>query len=516
MSRAGRLSSILGFLSAAAVFIAFLVAAFAVRVAIGHNDEFQRNLRLAHLDRGRMLRLQLDEETGVRGYAATRMRLFLDPFRSAARDLPSQATALSRRLADLGLDSSPVQHEVRLNQVWLRRVAAPLIRDPASSNRAEIQLLGKQLVDRYREVDASLMAEIDGAAESSQKTTARAIDITLTIAILIGVALALLLAWLSEMQRRLATDAELNRRAYLEEKRIADALQEAFLQKTLPDVPDADLHAVYVPAGRDSRVGGDWYDVFDIGDDRILFSIGDVAGHGIDAAVVMSRVRQAILSIGIDESDPANVLARTNEILFMQDTKMVTAICGMLDLSQGVVRMANAGHPPAIMLFEGERVEKISATGPALGAIEHATYTVTSVLATPGSLLTLYTDGLIEENHNLEDGERRLLEALRSIPSAGADPAATLLQRIFAGEAPSDDVAILTIGFHAHGGERGTQRAYGDQQARPILRTDPAVHRSGPMSLFTQVCRSSSAFSGRIRGFSSTMQPDRSSITHRY
>jgi serine phosphatase RsbU (regulator of sigma subunit) len=457
VSGAGRLSSIFGFLSAAAVFVVFLVAAFIVRTAIHHDAEFQHNLRLAHVDRARMLRLQLDEETGVRGYAATRMQLFLAPFRSAVRNLPDQATSFERRLRDLGLDPSRVQQEVALNQQWLRRVAAPLIADPASNNRVAIQLLGKHLVDQYRVVDVALGDEIDNAAERSQAATVGAIDATLAIGILIGAILALLLAWLSEIQRRLASDAELNRRAYLEEKRIADALQEAFLQKKLPDVVGADLHAVYVPAGRESRVGGDWYDVFDLGNDRILFSIGDVAGHGLDAAVVMSRVRQAILSIGVDESDPANVLARTNQILLMQDTKMVTAICGTIDLAQAVVRIANAGHPPAIMILGAERrVEKIGATGLPLGTVESSTYTVTSVLATPGSLLTLYTDGLIENDHDVENGERRVLEALRSIPVADGDPAAALLQQIFHGESPSDDVAILTISFHAGAGRRGT------------------------------------------------------------
>ena len=247
------------------------------------------------------------------------------------------------------------------------------------------------------------------------------------------------------------------------------------MQKRLPHVADAELHAVYVPAGRESRVGGDWYDAFELADGRILFSIGDVAGHGIDAAVVMSRVRQAILSVGIEESDPANVLARTNEILLMQDVTIVTAICGMIDLTQGVIRMANAGHPPAIMLFDGERVEKIGATGPPLGAVDRATYAVTSVLAPPGSLLTLYTDGLIEYDRDWEEGERRVLAVLRSIHARSADPAASLLQRIFDGEAPPDDVAILTISFREDAGEPGVERARGSQRIRPILSRDVKV-----------------------------------------
>jgi serine phosphatase RsbU (regulator of sigma subunit) len=475
VTRAARLSSIFGLLSAAAVFVAFVVAAVAVRAAIDRNAEFQRNLRVAHLDRARLLRLQLDEETGVRGYAATRMVVFLQPYRSAVHAFPAIATALSLRLRDLSVDPSPVQVEIDLNRRWQRSVAEPLIADPTRSNGVAIQLLGKQLVDRFRQIDAALMAELDAAADESEAATARGINETLAIAILAGAAIASLLAWLSATQRRLATDLELQRLAYLEEKRIADALQEAFLQKRLPHVADADLHAVYVPAGRESRVGGDWYDAFELADGRILFSIGDVAGHGIDAAVVMSRVRQAILSVGIEESDPANVLARANEILLMQDVTIVTAICGMIDLTQGVIRMANAGHPPAMMLFDGERVEKIGATGPPLGAVDKATYAVTSVLATPGSLLTLYTDGLIEYDRDWEEGERRVLAVLHSIHAQSVDPAASLLQRIFNGEAPPDDVAILTISFREDAGEPSAERARGSQRIRPILSRDVKV-----------------------------------------
>jgi serine phosphatase RsbU (regulator of sigma subunit) len=477
VTKANRLSSISGFLSAGAVFVAFVIAAFAVRAAIDRNSEFQRNLRLAHVDRARLLRLQLDEETGMRGYAATRMAIFLQPFRSAVRTFPSIASSLSLRLRDLSLNASPVRQEVDLNRRWTRGVALPLIRDPVGSNSIAIQLLGKQLVDRFRETDARLMAEIDAAANQAEASTARGISETLSIAILIGAVVAFALAWLSAAQRRLAVDLEYQRQAYLEEKHIADALQEAFLQKRLPRVADADLHAVYVPAGRESRVGGDWYDAFELSNDRILFSIGDVAGHGIDAAVVMSRVRQAILSVGLDESDPANVLARTNEILLLQDATIVTAICGVVDLTQGVIRMANAGHPPAMMLFDGERVEKIGATGPPLGAIDRASYTVTSVLATPGSLLTLYTDGLIEHNRDWEEGERRVLDVLRAIHDKSPDPAAALLQSIFYGEAPLDDVAILTISFRENSSERSEESASAgeSQRARSILRRDVTV-----------------------------------------
>jgi serine phosphatase RsbU (regulator of sigma subunit) len=307
---------------------------------------------------------------------------------------------------------------------------------------------------------------------------------TLVGAILVGLALAALLTWLSAAARRLSAEVALQRQAYLEEKRIADALQEAFLQKSLPDVARAELHAVYVPAGRESLVGGDWYDAFELSEDRILFSIGDVAGHGIEAAVVMSRVRQALLSVGIDEPDPAAVLSRANEILLMQDATIVTAICGMIDLSHGVIRLANAGHPPALIRLANGKIETIGATGPPLGAIDRPAYAVTSAWISPGSLLVLYTDGLIEYGRDWDEGERRLLDALRAIPANVGDPADALMHEIFGSESPFDDVAILTVSFRESVVDGGRAYTTAADRARPIFGRSPrALLASGPPML---------------------------------
>ncbi|HTV92387.1 MAG TPA: SpoIIE family protein phosphatase [Verrucomicrobiae bacterium] len=476
MKLSHRLTAIFGFLSAATVLVVFVAAAFLIRTALDHNRALQTNLRLAQVDRSRLLRLQIDEESGVRGYVDTHISSFLQPYRAGLIAFAPTAQSLTMRLRRLDLDASPVEQESSLNRQWLQTVARPLIRI-ATVDGIPLQVRGKVLVDQFRALDSQLLLRLNLAADRAEAATSRLVDQILAGAILLGVLAAVLLGWLSSTQQRLGNEIELQRLAYLEEKRIADALQEAFLVKRLPEVAQAELHAVYVPAGRESQVGGDWYDAFEVADGRILFSIGDVTGHGIEAAVVMSRVRQAMLSIGVDEPDPSIVLTRANEILLMQDATVVTAICGIIDLKQGVIRLANAGHPPAIVRFNDGELEKFGATGPPLGVMDHPTYGVSSVLVSTGSLLTLFTDGLIEYGRDWESGEQCVVGALSTLDPGTADPAAALLRQVLEGADPLDDVAILTVSFREspENGERA--------QASEAARGRPSIGRSFPSLL---------------------------------
>jgi serine phosphatase RsbU (regulator of sigma subunit) len=457
-----------GYLSAAAVLLVFVVAAFSIRAALDQNQAIQTNLRLAQVERSRLLRLQVDEETGVRGFVDTQMPNFLEPYRAGLIAYDPTARSLAMRLQRLGLDDGPVREETAINRQWLESVAQPLLRLRAVDG-IPLQVRGKRLVDQFRAVDSRLLLQLNFAADKTEAATAKIVNETLLIAILVGLVLAALVGWLSSSQQRLANEIELQRIAYLEEKRVADALQEAFLLKQLPDIAQVELHAVYVPAGGESRVGGDWYDAFEVADGRILFSIGDVAGHGVEAAVIMSRVRQAMLTIGVDEPDPSIVLARANEILLMQDATIVTAICGIIDLAQGVIRLANAGHPPAIVRFADGELRKFGATGPPLGALDSPKYGVSSVLVSAGSMLTLFTDGLIEYGRDWEMGERLVEQALAALDANAADPAAALLEQILKGAAPLDDVAILTVSFRENSQDGEHAQASEAARARPII-----------------------------------------------
>ncbi len=234
------------------------------------------------------------------------------------------------------------------------------------------------------------------------------------------------------------------------EKQITDRLQEEFQKRQLPVVHNVGFSATYVPA-RTGMIGGDWYDAFELPDGRIMFSIGDVAGHGVDGAVTMTRAREAILAVALGATDPGKVLESANVALMLQDTKFATAICGYIDPSTLRVAYATAGHPPAIMVGLDGVAEHLQYDGLPLGVAHDSRYRSFEVQVEHGAILVLYTDGLLEYDRDLLAGERRILEAVSAIALRRLDnPAAAIRDAIFTGYEPTDDVAIMTIAFSEH------------------------------------------------------------------
>lgn len=455
--RRSDLSIVITAAAMATVLVLFGLAAVTIHQAISHNTTRQQLLRQAQIYRGRLLRLQIDEETGIRGYAATGERVFLQPYVAARSRYPGTAASLKHVMTELGLSTTLVTREVATNERWHERIASPLLKRLTPASRRALFLQGKKLVDSSRAADGGLFDALTREEDNADANSAKIVARTSLISLLAGILVAIIFTIAAVRQGRVMVQLDEQRRAYLDEKRIADLLQQAFALKALPAVPSADLHAIYMPAGLEAKVGGDWYDAFEMVDKRILFSIGDVAGHGIEAAVVMNRIRQAILSIGIQERDPGRILSRANEVLLMQDSAMATAVCGFIDLAARTICYSTAGHPPIILAHADGRTESLPIWGPPLGAAENMQYQNFAVDVEPGATLVLYTDGLIEQGRDVAAGERRLLQAVRALKDAStADPAAALMETMLAGEAPRDDVAILTINFHkpSHAGAR--------------------------------------------------------------
>ena len=259
---------------------------------------------------------------------------------------------------------------------------------------------------------------------------------------------ALVAALLAESSR--ADEAE---RLRVEvEKRLTDQLLEGLQrqQRQLPVLGNLGFSATYIPAAT-GKAGGDWYDAFELPDGRIMFSIGDVAGHGVEAAVTMARARQAILAVALGASDPGEVFERANLALMFQDTKFATAICGYVDPETLLVTYATAGHPPAILVGQDGKAQHLLYDGLPLGVAQDATYPSFQIQAEHGAILVLYTDGLVEYDRDLLAGERRILETVSAIALRRLDnPAAAIRDAIFRGYEPTDDVAIMTVSFLQH------------------------------------------------------------------
>jgi hypothetical protein len=137
------------------------------------------------------------------------------------------------------------------------------------------------------------------------------------------------------------------------ERADAQLLQDAFLPRTLPQTKTLDVAATYLPAS-DAAMGGDWYDVFPVQGGTFLV-IGDVAGHGLQAAAVMGRLRNSVRAYAIEDPSPARVLTRLNAMMCQLEVgELASAIVAVWDEERGTLLRSNAGHPPVLRCRPGE------------------------------------------------------------------------------------------------------------------------------------------------------------------
>lgn len=431
-------------------FVVLLASAIWLYWTVVGATNYQREVRVAQRAREIVFRATIDQETSMRGFTSTGQIDFLIPYGKSQAIIDAAFDTLRLRLRQLGTLSllNVVDDEVATHARWHDAVAAPLLDNRDRRDALALQYLGKHLIDRLRNDDREIDDGIgQAAADADHAVTIAVVRIAIVTAIL-GTIFALAYIIFASQRARILAETSRQRVLYENEKRIADALQAAFVQKALPAIPNLGFHASYVPAGAEAQVGGDWYDAFELPDGRILFSIGDVAGHGIEAAVIMSRARQAIISGALHETDPAVVLSRANETLLLQEPKMVTAVCGYIDPLTFEILYATAGHPPPILAFSDGEPFFLEHDGMPLGIMADAKFGSFAVRAREGALLVLYTDGVIEHKRDIIDGERRLLEAARiAALERSADPALSVRVAIFADKLPVDDVAIMTVSF---------------------------------------------------------------------
>jgi PAS domain S-box-containing protein len=248
-----------------------------------------------------------------------------------------------------------------------------------------------------------------------------------------------------DLARRAAPAVE-NALRFEQEQATAEALQRSLLPERLPDLVEAELAVRYVPGSHELKIGGDWYDVLTLPDGRLLTAIGDVVGHGIRAATSMGRIRNALQFCAIEGLSPGSILQRLNDNFGMLgDGDMATVLIALYDPRTGTLRFASAGHPPPLLRRPDADPEYLGGTrGAPLCAVDDMLYPDIETTVPPGSLLLLYTDGLIERRgESLDVGLERLATAVRDAPEKLEEVADHLLDRLLGGTSPDDDVALL-------------------------------------------------------------------------
>jgi phosphoserine phosphatase RsbU/P len=224
----------------------------------------------------------------------------------------------------------------------------------------------------------------------------------------------------------------------------AAALQRSLVPTALPAVAGAEMAGRYVPGS--GAVGGDWYDAFTLPSGELCVVIGDVAGSGLAAAVIMGRMRSALRSYALETSDPADILGRLDrKMQYFERDAMATVLCAVIDPALDRMRVCSAGHFPPTMARPGRAAELADvAAGLMIGAVAQAQRRVSTVQIPPGTLLCFYTDGLIERpGEVIDDGLARLCRVLTAESPDAACSA--VMQALVGGEPARDDIALLIV-----------------------------------------------------------------------
>lgn len=243
------------------------------------------------------------------------------------------------------------------------------------------------------------------------------------------------------------------------EHRVADTLQQALIPTQIPyNLEGWTVAARYQPALKEAQVGGDFYDVFKLGDGRVAVLIGDITGKGLAAAIRVAAVRHTLRSYAFLDPSPASVMALTNDALCREgadEQNVLTAFFAVMSLEDATITYANAGHEPPIVRRANGEIITLRTTGPMLGMLESVQYSERIVQLKPGDDVIMFTDGITEARHNNIMFETAgIIESLTRIGDAKPDEIAeALLQAatLHAGGSLQDDAAIVVLGYEGSG-----------------------------------------------------------------
>ena len=256
-----------------------------------------------------------------------------------------------------------------------------------------------------------------------------------------------------ELARRCATAID-NARLYTDRSYIARTLQQSLLPVELPDIPGVEVAARFRPTGEGNEVGGDFYDMFETGNNGWAVVMGDVCGKGPDAAAVTALARYTLRAAAMRERLPSRSLATLNEALLRQrdDRRFCTVAYAYIEMLEHGARagISTGGHPLPLLLRADGNVENVGLPGTLLGIVPDPSLEDQAVTLEPGDALVFYTDGVIE-NRPSSNGvldERRLAELVATCAGGGADAIASRIEEaavMSQDGRPRDDIAVLVL-----------------------------------------------------------------------
>jgi hypothetical protein len=239
--------------------------------------------------------------------------------------------------------------------------------------------------------------------------------------------------------------AAIETREHAIEVAAAAQLERSLLPARLPSCEGIDLAARYVAAER-WRVGGDWYDLFTLPSGTLWVVVGDVAGHGLQAAVVMGRIRSALRAYSLVDESPERVLDLVDrKVSHFEIGTIATVACAVLDPPYDTMALAVAGHPPPVIAAPGQAASLVKVeVSPPIGSSFGSPRRSSTITLVPDAVVAFYTDGLIERRgESLDVGFERLRRAIT--PGPPDEVARGIMRHLLTGVVPDDDIALVVM-----------------------------------------------------------------------
>ena len=231
---------------------------------------------------------------------------------------------------------------------------------------------------------------------------------------------------------------------------VIEAFQRTFLPDVLPFMPGLRMATRYLPAASTVGIGGDWFDTFVLPSGEIVLVIGDVAGHGLPAASLMGKMRNALRAQALMDGTPLDIVGRADEFhRYFGDGELVTLLVGLLSSDLTTFRFVSAGHPPPLIArAEGAAYAFDGHHDPPLGLPHPPSFVEQVVEIQPGTSVLLYTDGLVERREeSLDTGLEQLRSSAEQIldGKSPGDAITELLATVVGESRPRDDVAMMLL-----------------------------------------------------------------------
>ena len=232
---------------------------------------------------------------------------------------------------------------------------------------------------------------------------------------------------------------------------LAQVLQETFIPPSAPRVPGLDVAGAYRPAGDGSVVGGDFYDVFQVGDDEWIVTVGDVCGKGVEAAVLTAFVRYSLRGLAVQHNDPSQILRALNAAMLAHGSDRFCTLVVIRLLKEDdhwLVTISSAGHPLPVLITADGDVAEIGAAGSLVGVLTHPQLDDERHVLSVGDTLLMYTDGVTEARAPSGSfGLPGIVSVIRSGPESTSELTHRLLEQVlsFQDGTARDDIAIVAL-----------------------------------------------------------------------